>query len=505
MSVASRFFREACMSVTAAFRFIQGTTFDVERAAIGVPGSQVTCQWQGEGTPEEWTWTMVSAPTGSVVPLGVFGMGFTPNAYFTPDIPGGYLVELTVIDPVTGQAVTIQLAFLVPELSGRIIPPFRATPQSLRTAAQVTDLQVQGWHPLMEEWLRFIESGGGGGAAGVDNLLGNQIQRTLTSPFYTLSDKLQFVPGANPWTVIQVGATGQLILRAEARNVALFNEQSGEVDYTVILPNRERPCGMCTDGMDTFIASETGYVYRFSPIFELVATYPGAAPTNPNAVRVEMVSVGGYVFSIFDGPAVWDNTLYRINPSTGVVSTLTVSNPYGMVADSLGRLWVGSENITGTVHVITPATFAQVTFTVGFVNTRPLFSASGKMILSSDGTASLLRYTEALTPASDGTITGFVTQEPAGASYDSVSDTAMVVYGQGSNGVYFIANPGIAAAASANINPGTPISNIRSAVFSTFVGGWIAVDGAVDTSWVITDAPAVSPYLPIAGLLGFAP
>lgn len=491
------------MSVTAAFRFVQGSPYGDNLAAVGLAGVAVTCEWVGEGTPQSWTWELISVPGGSSLIRGPFAVMFSPNAYFTPDIAGGYLIRLTVLDPQTGEQVSRELAFLVAETSGRIIPPFRSSPPSLKLAPTGPD---EGWHPFMEEWLRYLEtvSGGGGGSAGVDNILGNQIKPGVYHPLYTPGDKLQIVVGAKPNACIQV-TLGQLILRTEARNVTFFNENSNQVEGMIVLPGRERPCGMCTDGTFIYIAGETGTLYKYDFTFTLVASFLNASPVVMSPGRVEMVIVSGYVFSILDASG-YDDNVYRLKVSDGVATTLSVFHPLGIQVDSLNRVWVGSEAITGDVTIITPATFATQVLTVpGFTDVRPVLSVASKMLVSADGTGEFYRYNELTTPTLDATCTGFPTDPPKGMAYDSGGNVALVYYGLGTVGTYVFSSPDMATTPGANINPAAT-TDIQTAVYSNVAAKFIALDGYIDRAWGIAAIPpGISTYLEIGGMVGFAP
>lgn len=148
------------MSVSAVIRFTQvGATSPVDgQSVIGVVGNAVTCTSAAYGAaPSGFEWSMLDVPTGSTVSTGLFATA-TAVAQFTPDVTGGYMVELKVFDSDGGSA-TQRLAFLVPESSGRIIPPFLGDPTSLNHAGS-----KKGWAPYLTEYLKAVDAGGGGGS-----------------------------------------------------------------------------------------------------------------------------------------------------------------------------------------------------------------------------------------------------------------------------------------------------------------------------------------------------
>ncbi len=140
------------MTITAAIKFTQGSTTDSPgNAVIGsTSGGPVVCS-NGDNTGiVTFVWTMIDVPPGSAVALGTFSTSST-GTFAQPDLPGGYLVQLTVSDGTT--TVTSILDFQILEASGRMIPPFKASDLALTFGGQ-----TRGWSPTMEAWLHYVDS-----------------------------------------------------------------------------------------------------------------------------------------------------------------------------------------------------------------------------------------------------------------------------------------------------------------------------------------------------------
>lgn len=67
-----------------------------ERAAVVCDGSESRTDGGRGGPPASGSWELVSAPEGSTVPTGTLGQG--PQARLQPDVPGAYVVRLTIAD-----------------------------------------------------------------------------------------------------------------------------------------------------------------------------------------------------------------------------------------------------------------------------------------------------------------------------------------------------------------------------------------------------------------------
>jgi hypothetical protein len=145
------------MSVLAKLQFSQSTTtFPADAAAEVAVAVPVVARSVSSGSIARLRWTLLSAPTASALVAGVLAVD-VPETAFTPDVAGGYLIELEVIDR-DGFRSTTRKAVLIPEASGRIIPPFLGDPSSLNVGGQ-----TRGWSPYLEEYLKAVDSGAGSG------------------------------------------------------------------------------------------------------------------------------------------------------------------------------------------------------------------------------------------------------------------------------------------------------------------------------------------------------
>lgn len=141
------------MTINAQIGFKQDTNIgNPGQALFGVTGTAVEIR-NCVNTPDisSWTFGLVDAPPGTVLPAGDFQSGPTPTSTFTPDKPGGYLLKLTVTDSL-GNSATDFRVFQVKLASGRYIPPFNAKGAFLNFLGQ-----NRGWAPSMEEWLTLLD------------------------------------------------------------------------------------------------------------------------------------------------------------------------------------------------------------------------------------------------------------------------------------------------------------------------------------------------------------
>jgi len=149
---------------TANIRFSQGMANPpAGEALLGVVAVPVTASNENNSGVTVWRWSIISVPSASAVPIGI--QSTTPTLTFTPDVVGGYLVELVIRDS-TNRVQRTRLAVVIPEVnSGLFIPPFEADSRSLTVAGQ-----LKGWAALsfMEGWLKALDTliGGGGGGGG---------------------------------------------------------------------------------------------------------------------------------------------------------------------------------------------------------------------------------------------------------------------------------------------------------------------------------------------------
>jgi len=144
------------MSVSASIKFTQGMSSPAPGIAlIGVAAVPVVVTNGDNSNVLSWTWTVGDRPPTSTVPLGVIAAGSVPTVSFTPDVAGGYLIELSVVD-LAGNRATDRRVFQVPEASGYLIPPFEAEAPALNFGGQ-----ARGWAKSQEELLRFLLAGAG--------------------------------------------------------------------------------------------------------------------------------------------------------------------------------------------------------------------------------------------------------------------------------------------------------------------------------------------------------
>lgn len=143
------------MAVTCQVKFVQGVTVGTPGIALfGSPGVSVqVSNGASNAGVAVWTFTVVSVPHGSSVPLGVAQTGATPTWNFTPDMAGCFIVLVTVSDgnPVPSTASDAR-AFGVLSPSGNFIPSFTGDNNSLNFGGQTT-----GWDVYMEAWLQALE------------------------------------------------------------------------------------------------------------------------------------------------------------------------------------------------------------------------------------------------------------------------------------------------------------------------------------------------------------
>ncbi len=138
----------------ALVQFRQGaTTGTAGQAMLGSSGTSVQVQNGASNTGIViWTFTVVSVPSASAVPLGVAQTGSTPTWNFTPDTAGCFIILLTTQDG-TGATASDARAFgVLTTLGGSfLIPSFTGDNNSLNFGGQLT-----GWDLYMEAWLNLL-------------------------------------------------------------------------------------------------------------------------------------------------------------------------------------------------------------------------------------------------------------------------------------------------------------------------------------------------------------
>jgi hypothetical protein len=142
------------MSVAAAVQYTQGSSGPAGQAFFGtIAGGAVQVANGNNTNVTQWTFTVIDVPPGSAVPTGVVQSGALSTWTFTPDKTGGYLVQLTVTNTGDGSTATDTRCFGVKEVSGRFVPPFKATDVMLNFGGQ-----TRGWAVYMEAWFAYIDS-----------------------------------------------------------------------------------------------------------------------------------------------------------------------------------------------------------------------------------------------------------------------------------------------------------------------------------------------------------
>lgn len=149
------------MPATALIKFVQGFSAPpAGEALIGPTGVPVTASNGDNSGVATWEWVTVDKPPGSTaIPSGVIT---TASSFvFTPDLAGGYHLQLKVRD-IDGIESVDRRVFQVAEPSGHVIPPFDALAPALNFSAQ-----TRGWAKYLEELLRFLLAGSGGGGGAI--------------------------------------------------------------------------------------------------------------------------------------------------------------------------------------------------------------------------------------------------------------------------------------------------------------------------------------------------
>jgi hypothetical protein len=151
------------MTVSASIAFTQGATVGAPGVAIiGVDGTAVVVSNGNNLEVVTWQFTIVDVPVASALPTGIVQTGASPTYTFTPDVAGGYLVLLTVFD-VDGNFATDYRVFQVPETSGRIIPPFKSTDQSLNFIISSV-MNTRGWALFQDAYNKEVDVLSAGGS-----------------------------------------------------------------------------------------------------------------------------------------------------------------------------------------------------------------------------------------------------------------------------------------------------------------------------------------------------
>ena len=148
------------MSVSAKIKFTQGGLNPAPGIAlIGVLTTPVVVTNADNSNVEIFQWEVIDKPPTSAVPSGIVAVGPVSSFTFVPDQPGGYHIHLRTTD-LAGNTSDDFRVFQVPEPSGYVIPPFDALAPALNFSGQ-----KRGWAKAMEELLRHLLAGAGGGGA----------------------------------------------------------------------------------------------------------------------------------------------------------------------------------------------------------------------------------------------------------------------------------------------------------------------------------------------------
>lgn len=147
------------MPVIASLQIQQGvSTNGPGFALVGVITTPVVLSNGDDTNVRNWKYTNVGKPTGSAVPSGIVSDSTIATYTFVPDLHGTYVWDIEVRD-LAGNISTQRKAFIVPEVSGRVIPGFDAD-----EAALLLPTNTQGWHPYLEAWLKYVDTISGGGS-----------------------------------------------------------------------------------------------------------------------------------------------------------------------------------------------------------------------------------------------------------------------------------------------------------------------------------------------------
>lgn len=173
------------MAVAAAVRFVQGLNIGAPAQALfGTLVDGVVTVSNGNDTGVvRWVFEVLDVPPGSAVPTGVVQDGGISTWTFTPDIRGGYLVQLTVYAAGDSAQARDARTFGVKLASGRFIPSFCPRTQVGDDVVNFAG-QLRGWSPYLEEWLLFLDNLAGAITYGLDldplSSNGNQIVVALS-------------------------------------------------------------------------------------------------------------------------------------------------------------------------------------------------------------------------------------------------------------------------------------------------------------------------------------
>ncbi len=141
------------MSVSASIKFVQaggGGTGEVGEALEGVVALAVVASNGNNANVKRWKFSWGDSPPASAFIDGVVQDGPLTSFTFTPDVPGGYSLDLTTFDEF-GNSATDTRVFIIPEVNGGMIPPFTANVSSFNLLGT-----LKGWATVLRWWLNKI-------------------------------------------------------------------------------------------------------------------------------------------------------------------------------------------------------------------------------------------------------------------------------------------------------------------------------------------------------------
>lgn len=227
------------MSGGALIKFTQGVhNPPAGEALAGDAGAAVTCTNDDNTDIASWTWQIVDAPPGSIVPIGTFST--SSSGTFTPDagLEGvGYLVKLTTVDD-DGVVASDTRAVVIENSYGRAIPPFSAEADAMNVGGQ-----ERGWAAeTLEAYLSVIDRLGdvGGSAPSDGDVLAwsnanSRYEPTAASSGIVWADDLAGSTDTDQWVAAisgNGGGGGTVLLKAIAFVFTLASTTAGMSQQT---------------------------------------------------------------------------------------------------------------------------------------------------------------------------------------------------------------------------------------------------------------------------------
>ncbi len=180
-------------------------------ALLGVITDPVTISNGNDSNVGQWTFEVIGAPPTSSLTIGIVQVGTIPTFTFIPDVPGGYLFRLTVQGS-NGEIAQDLRVFQTPETSGRIIPPFKSTDDSLNFFIGITQ-NLSGWANTQGDYDRAIDIlAPGSGISSLNGMTGPAVSIIGTDGVFAQPN----VPTSNDLTLsfaIPSQSDGDLVVR----------------------------------------------------------------------------------------------------------------------------------------------------------------------------------------------------------------------------------------------------------------------------------------------------